>query len=131
MYKHKEKIFELREQGKSYKEISETLNCSKGTISYHLGHEQKNKTRNRRQESNARFKERIKKIKELSGCIDCKKKYPHYVLEFDHLPNEEKIGNIYKVFISYGLQAALKEIDKCEIVCANCHSHRTWDRKPW
>jgi glycerol-3-phosphate cytidylyltransferase-like family protein len=31
----KEKIIELRKQGKSYNEISKELNCSKGTINYH------------------------------------------------------------------------------------------------
>ena len=31
----KQKILELREQGKSYNEISKILGCSKGTVSYH------------------------------------------------------------------------------------------------
>jgi orotate phosphoribosyltransferase-like protein len=31
----KEKILELRNEGKNYNEISETLGCSKSTISFH------------------------------------------------------------------------------------------------
>lgn len=40
----KEKILELRAQGKTYNEIKETLGCSKGTISYHCGEGQKEKS---------------------------------------------------------------------------------------
>ena len=32
----KENVFKLREKGRSYKEIAKELNCSKGTINYHL-----------------------------------------------------------------------------------------------
>ena len=37
------KILELREKGYSYQQIQKTLNCSKSTISYHLGFGQKSK----------------------------------------------------------------------------------------
>jgi 5-methylcytosine-specific restriction endonuclease McrA len=37
-------ILQLREQGLSYREIQKELGCSKGTISYHLGKGQKEKT---------------------------------------------------------------------------------------
>jgi DNA-binding CsgD family transcriptional regulator len=40
----KEKILELKKEGKSYRQIQKILNCSKGTISYHLGENQKEKT---------------------------------------------------------------------------------------
>ena len=43
----KPKILELREQGFTYDEIVEKLQCSKGTISYHLGEGVKEKTRQR------------------------------------------------------------------------------------
>ena len=44
----KEQILKLKSEGKSYKEIQELLGCSKGTISYHCGIGQKEKTKNRR-----------------------------------------------------------------------------------
>ena len=44
----KQRILELREQGKTYRQIREELGCSKGTISYHLGIGQKEKTTVRR-----------------------------------------------------------------------------------
>ena len=42
-------IFKLRNEGMSYREIQRTLNCSIGTISYHLGEGQKDKCRARRE----------------------------------------------------------------------------------
>ena len=44
----KEKILQLRSEGKSYSEIQKELNCSRGTISYHCGKGQKEKTNIRR-----------------------------------------------------------------------------------
>jgi len=42
------KIIELRNSGKTYDQIQEELNCSKGTISYHIGDGQKEKYRKRK-----------------------------------------------------------------------------------
>jgi 5-methylcytosine-specific restriction endonuclease McrA len=44
----KEDILRLRADGFSYSEISKTLNCSKGSISYYLGNNQKEKAKSRR-----------------------------------------------------------------------------------
>ena len=43
-----EKIKELRSKGYTYNSIRDELGCSKGTISYHLGAGQKEKTKERR-----------------------------------------------------------------------------------
>ena len=43
----KEKIIALAEQGLNYDQIKRRLNCSKSTISYHLGEGQKEKSRAR------------------------------------------------------------------------------------
>lgn len=40
-------ILKLKNSGHSYTEIAKILNCSKGTISYHLGEGQKSKTKKR------------------------------------------------------------------------------------
>lgn len=47
----KEEILKLRKKGKSYNDIAQKLGCSKGTISYHCGDGQKEKTRNRHRKS--------------------------------------------------------------------------------
>jgi hypothetical protein len=55
-------------------------------------------------------------------CVDCGETDP-IVLEFDHLADKE-------FSISAGLRGrrwadVIREIDKCEVVCANCHRRRT------
>lgn len=62
----KEQILKLREEGKTYNEIKEILGCSKGTISYHCGEGQKEKTnsRTKRQRNN---KPLLKKLSEFKS----------------------------------------------------------------
>jgi hypothetical protein len=61
-----------------------------------------------------------------SICIDCGISYPPHILDFDHLKDKRfQIGRGSK---SESLESIIKEIEKCEIVCANCHRHRTWIR---
>ena len=69
----------------------------------------------------------VKETKESSPCVDCKVKYPYYVMDFDHLNNKE---SCISFLCSTGRIGALKkEIAKCEIVCANCHRKRTYERE--
>lgn len=66
----------------------------------------------------------IEKIKLESGCMDCGyNRYPE-ALDFDHLPGEIKEGNIAQM-VNYSMERLLREIAKCEVVCSNCHRHRT------
>jgi len=63
-------------------------------------------------------------------CLDCGISYPPYVLDFDHLPEFEKSFPLSSSGVKgRGLDAVNAEIAKCEIVCANCHRHRTFMRK--
>jgi hypothetical protein len=63
---------------------------------------------------------------ENSICVDCGISYPPHVLDFDHLRDKSfQIGRGSK---SKSLQSVKEEIEKCEIVCSNCHRHRTWIR---
>lgn len=47
----KEKILELRKEGKTYKEIADILGCAKSAVAYHCGENQKEKSRERSQKS--------------------------------------------------------------------------------
>jgi hypothetical protein len=55
-------------------------------------------------------------------CADCGETDP-LVLEFDHLG--VKNFNIAAGLRNHSWQAVLAEIDRCEVVCANCHRRRT------
>ena len=60
-------------------------------------------------------------------CADCGVQYPYYVMDFDHREGEEKLFEMNR--ISYVSMSALKkEIEKCDLVCANCHRERTYQR---
>ena len=71
----------------------------------------------------------IREIKESKPCIDCKTFYPYYVMHFDHMKSSEKIDKVSAIIHTSSLDTILKEIEKCELVCANCHSVRTWKRQ--
>lgn len=60
-------------------------------------------------------------------CKDCKQMYPYYVMDFDHLV--DKSFDIARAWTSKWILQILKELQKCEPVCANCHRTRTHNRK--
>lgn len=58
-------------------------------------------------------------------CVDCGETNI-LVLQFDHLNPEEKKYEISTILSNnYSLKLLKEEINKCEVVCANCHSKRT------
>lgn len=72
------------------------------------------------------LKRKLVKIKQTSGCVDCAENN-HIVLDFDHI--KDKKYNISRmVHDGFSWKAILKEIQKCEVVCANCHRIRTYSR---
>ena len=74
-----------------------------------------------------RNRDYIKNIKESSPCSDCEKFYPYYVMHFDHI--YDKNGSVSDLSrASSSLERIQKEIDNCELVCANCHAERTYSR---
>jgi hypothetical protein len=61
-------------------------------------------------------------------CMDCGETYPPYVMDFDHRGEDPKTFNISHGVYSQSLKAVKVEIAKCDIVCANCHRERTFQR---
>lgn len=70
----------------------------------------------------------ISKIKEVP-CSDCGIQYPFYVMQFDHRDGVDKIEQISKLVAVASWNKILEEIEKCDIVCSNCHAIRTWKRR--
>lgn len=124
---YKKQILALREQGKSYSEIKSELGCSKGTISYYLGENQKEKQIKRNRNSKRKIAQEINEIKEASPCADCGKHFPFYAMDFDHI-EDNKVNSVSRLKILVGREEVFKEIEKCELVCANCHRGRTYHR---
>jgi hypothetical protein len=70
----------------------------------------------------------IQAMKEASPCHDCGTSYPYYVMDFDHLDSQNKENDINFLSNTGRIGAVKREIEKCELVCANCHRIRTHQR---
>ncbi len=69
-------------------------------------------------------------IEMLGGrCEDCGESFPNRpeVFEFDHREPTDKSHGIARM-LSWGVDRLLAEIEKCDLVCANCHRTRTATR---
>ncbi len=62
------------------------------------------------------------------SCVDCGEKDP-IVLEFDH--TGEKLFTISRAGRNKKLVDVQKEIEKCEVRCANCHRRKTAQQFGW
>lgn len=61
-------------------------------------------------------------------CSDCKRKYPTACMDFDHVRGTKSYNIAHMVKLAYSIEAIKKELEKCELVCSNCHRIRTRDR---
>jgi hypothetical protein len=73
-----------------------------------------------------RHRELIRQMKSRP-CADCGIQYPYYIMDFDHRDGEEKLFELNSVARMTTLGIA-REIQKCDVVCANCHRERTHQR---
>ncbi len=69
-----------------------------------------------------RHREIVRSIKQ-QPCADCGKTFPPEAMDFDHI-GEKRVEVSRLIYVS-GTAALLSEIEKCEVVCANCHRIRT------
>ena len=61
-------------------------------------------------------------------CADCGGRFHPAAMEFDHLPSTQKRFILARAS-HRGMGAVLAELQKCELVCANCHRERTVARR--
>ena len=71
-----------------------------------------------------------KQLDELRSkpCVDCGGIFPPWIMEFDHVPSRgKKAANVSCIVGATSIIApsVRKEIEKCDLVCANCHKTRT------
>lgn len=62
-------------------------------------------------------------------CADCGGLFPEYMYDLDHVVGEKvfKISQWSSKDVTP--QMLMDEIDKCQVVCSNCHRVRTWKRR--
>lgn len=77
-----------------------------------------------------RYREKKGRLVELRSkpCTDCHETFEWFIMEFDHVPERgPKRFNITDGCVDR-LDFKL-ELAKCDLVCANCHARRTYNRK--
>lgn len=103
----------------AYKNVEDQRAASKR---HYLANKKRYLERNKRYR--LQIRDMIRELKDGKPCTDCRAVYPYYVMDFDHLKAEAKIKDI-NFLSSTGRIGALKiELEKCELVCANCHRER-------
>lgn len=65
----------------------------------------------------------VEEYKSKHPCLDCGN-IDTMVLSFDHVRGTKKMDISQMVNQGYSLQVIQAEIDKCEVVCLNCHFKR-------
>jgi hypothetical protein len=76
----------------------------------------------------------IDAFKESTPCLDCGNRFPAVCMDFDHITGEKRASVSSLLGCGYSRTAILKEIEKCELVCACCHRIRTHSSgrpRPW
>ncbi|MGH7894858.1 MAG: hypothetical protein ACREQL_09325 [Candidatus Binatia bacterium] len=91
--------------------------------------------RGRTPEGRAYFREYHKKrrewvtqLKTNSPCMDCGVAFHPAAMQFDHRPGEQKRFNVGNC-THHPRVVVEAEIAKCDLVCANCHAVRTFERR--
>lgn len=109
--------------------------CSRCERAYGKAWYQANKARRSKQiraknrEANQRNRRLLAEYLTEHPCVDCGE--PELVvLEFDHVRGTKKrnISRMLECAMSWG--AIMEEVEKCDVVCANCHRRRT-ARRGW
>ena len=117
----REEIIALKKQGKSYREIEKITGMNRGTISYYCSSDtRENKRIQRLDRRSLRKKQAI----EYKGgkCVSCGFNKFQSALEFHHLDPKIKENNIAVAFArNHSFDKIKKELDKCVLICANCH----------
>ena len=71
-----------------------------------------------------KFSDYIRAFKLKAGCAICGYNEHACALEFDHIDPSQKLFNVSQGK-SHSWSAFLAEIDKCRVLCANCHAVET------
>ena len=68
-------------------------------------------------------------LKEGRPCADCGLTFHFAAMQWDHRPGTVKLFDLGRAIPRYSREAILDEMAKCDLVCANCHAVRTYERR--
>lgn len=69
------------------------------------------------------YAKKLAAYKTDNPCMDCGNTFPPCAMDFDHREPSQKVKGIGLIS---SWPAMLKEIEKCDLVCSNCHRIRTY-----
>lgn len=76
-----------------------------------------------------KFERKQKAIEYLGGkCADCAGVFPSAAYDFHHRDMAQKEFNL-STLLQYRWELVLPELNKCDLLCANCHRIRHYDPK--
>ena len=112
--------FKNKEQKKKYQ-----MEYQRGWYQRH-----KEKILEMRKQRRIEIRDWFRRYKSTLRCIDCGENHPA-CLQFHHKNRVEKNFRLAYVATSgsRAIKTLLKEIDKCEVLCGNCHAKRHWREK--
>jgi len=88
---------------------------------YHLNEDRQENIREGQQRRRHEKKDFVSEKKEENGCYFCGIDEP-VCLDFHHVDDSEKKNDVSRMADSdYSIESIKEEIEKCEVVCANCH----------
>ena len=90
---------------------------------YYLRGNEKKRLLKKNKENREKIQNLIREKKSVP-CMDCNQSYPYYVMDFDHVRGE-KLFTISSMTNKSNVELVKKEIEKCDVVCSNCHRIRT------
>lgn len=62
------------------------------------------------------------------ACMDCGAHFPPECMDFDHVRGEKRL-RVNTQGACHSMARVMAEIEKCDLVCENCHRTRTRARK--
>ena len=129
----KAKDFYLRKMGnRAGKPYERCITCMKerGRKYYYENHDRQLRLAINRRHRYYQIKRKLIDSLKNKPCADCGILYPPYVMDFDHINGKIKLGNIGSMITrNLSLKNIKREINKCDLLCANCHRSRTHERK--
>ena len=70
-----------------------------------------------------------RELKASRTRADCGGRFHPAAMEWDHLPGTEKLADVATLARTGKTRQFYREIAKCELVCANCHAVRSYERR--
>jgi hypothetical protein len=104
-----------------YKAIAKLINCAPNSVRFHTDPTVKQKRSLYRAKQN---RKNFDAIKQAHGgkCHNCSYNRCLAALQFHHRDPSAKIQTISRLIRNSGFSTAVKEAEKCTLLCANCHA---------